>query len=113
MATMQPPTERPLGARIRRKEDPRFITGRGVYTEDITLPGTQYAAFVRSPHAHARIVNIDASAVRELPGVGGVFTGQHLADGGVNGLPVGWLLPGLKPSNHPPIAIGTARYVGA
>ena len=51
--------ERPIGARVRRKEDPRFLTGRGLYTDDVRLPGTVHAAFVRSPHAHARIVGID------------------------------------------------------
>jgi carbon-monoxide dehydrogenase large subunit len=104
--------ERPIGARVRRKEDPRFLTGRGLYTDDVRLLGTVYAAFVRSPHAHARIVGIDLSAARETPGVVGVYTGKDLADGGVNGIPVGWLLPGLKPSNHNAIAVEKVRYVG-
>ena len=98
MATTQPPTgsaaARIFGASVRRKEDPRFLTGRGVYTDDLRVPGTLHAAFVRSPHAHARIRRVDASAARDLPNVAGVFTGKDLADGGVNGIPVGWLLPG-------------------
>jgi carbon-monoxide dehydrogenase large subunit len=104
--------DRLLGARIRRKEDPRFITGRGLYTDDVRVPGTLHAAFIRSPHAHARIRSVDASRARELPNVAGVFTGKDLADGGVNGIPVGWLLPGLKPSNHRALATDRVRYVG-
>jgi len=104
--------ERPIGARVRRKEDPRFLTGRGLYTDDVRLLGTVHAAFVRSPHAHARIVAIDLGAARATPGVVGVYTGKDLADGGVNGIPVGWLLPGLKPSNHHAIAVEKVHYVG-
>ncbi|WP_025411185.1 molybdopterin cofactor-binding domain-containing protein [Gemmatirosa kalamazoonensis] len=109
---MQPPTERLVGASVRRKEDPRFLTGRGVYTDDVKIPGTLHAAFVRSPHAHARIVRIDAARARETKGVVGVFTGQHLADAGVNGIPTAWLLPDLKLSNQRAIAVDVARYVG-
>src|SRR5690349_23452476 len=105
-------TERPIGARVRRKEDPRFLTGRGLYTDDVRLPGTVHAAFVRSPYAHARIVGIDLGAARATPGVLAVYTGKDLADGGVNGIPVGWLLPGLKPSNHHAIAVEKVHYVG-
>jgi carbon-monoxide dehydrogenase large subunit len=105
-------TERPIGARVRRKEDPRFLTGRGQYTDDIRLLGTVHAAFVRSPHAHARILGLDLNAARATPGVIGVYTGKDLADGGVNGIPVGWLLPGLKPSNHHAIAVEKVHYVG-
>jgi aerobic carbon-monoxide dehydrogenase large subunit len=119
MATTQPPTsvtpdaaDRLLGARVRRKEDPRFITGRAMYTDDVRVPGTLHAAFVRSPHPHARVRSIDASAARGMPNVAGVFTGKDLADGGVNGIPVGWLLPGLKPSNHNALAVDRVRYVG-
>ena len=104
--------ERPIGARVRRKEDPRFLTGRGLYTDDVRLMGTVHAAFVRSPHAHARIRGIDVSAARATPGVVAVYTGKDLVDGGVNGIPVGWLLPGLKPSNHHAIAVEEVRYVG-
>ena len=104
--------ERPFGARVRRKEDPRFLTGRGLYTDDVRLMGTVHAAFVRSPHAHARIRGIDLSAARATPGVVAVYTGKDLADGGVNGIPVGWLLPGLKPSNHHAIAVDKVHYVG-
>jgi carbon-monoxide dehydrogenase large subunit len=103
---------RPLGARIRRKEDPRFITGRGLYTDDVRLHATLHASFVRSPHAHARVRALDIEAARSHPGVVGVYTGKDLAEGGVNGIPVGWLLPGLKPSNHHAIAVDKVHYVG-
>ena len=104
--------ERLFGARVRRKEDPRFLTGRGQYTDDVKLAGTVHAAFVRSPHAHARIHGIDLDAARAHPGVVAVYTGKDLAENGVNGIPVGWLLPGLKPSNHHAIAVDRVRYVG-
>ena len=64
-----------VGRALRRKEDPRLITGRGRYIDDISLPGTLWAAFVRSPEAHAKIVSIDASAAARAPGVHAVFTG--------------------------------------
>jgi aerobic carbon-monoxide dehydrogenase large subunit len=104
--------ERPFGARMRRKEDPRFLTGRGQYTDDVRVHGTLHASFVRSPHAHARIQSLDVAAARTHPGVVGVYTGKDLAEGGVSGIPVGWLLPGLKPSNHHAIAVEKVHYVG-
>ena len=66
------------GAQVKRKEDPRLITGTSTYTGDISLPGLHYVAFVRSPHAHARIRRIDASAVLKRPGVIAVVTGADL-----------------------------------
>jgi aerobic carbon-monoxide dehydrogenase large subunit len=104
--------ERPFGARIRRKEDPRFLTGRGQYTDDVRIPGTLHAAFVRSPHAHARIRAIDLDAARTYPGVVAVYIGKDLAEAGVNGIPTGWLLPQLKPSNHHAIAVEKVHYTG-
>jgi carbon-monoxide dehydrogenase large subunit len=97
---------------MRRKEDPRFLTGRGMYTDDVRVHGTVHASFVRSPHAHARIHSIDLETARSHPGVVAVYTGKDLADAGVNGIPTGWLLPGLKPSNHQAIAVDRVRYVG-
>ncbi|HEU4641569.1 MAG TPA: molybdopterin cofactor-binding domain-containing protein [Gemmatimonadaceae bacterium] len=111
MATTTAPG-RLIGSSVRRREDPRFITGKGQYTDDITLPGTTYASFVRSPYAHARITAIDADAARALPGVRAVFTGKDLADGGVNAIPTGWLLPDLRTTDRRAIAIDRARYVG-
>src|SRR3989449_6051293 len=99
-----------FGKSIKRREDPRFITGRGNYTDDLKLPGMTYAAFVRSPHAHAKIRKIDVTKAKAHPGVVAIFTGKDMT--GVNSLPCGWLLPDLKVPPHPPLASETARYVG-
>ncbi|TMA27014.1 MAG: xanthine dehydrogenase family protein molybdopterin-binding subunit [Deltaproteobacteria bacterium] len=105
-------TQKIFGASIKRKEDPRFLTGRGNFTDDVKLPGTTYAVFVRSPHAHARIRSIDSSAAKALKGVLAVFTGKDLADAKVGSLPCGWLLPGIKVPPHLPLAADKARYMG-
>src|SRR5579864_2447902 len=68
-----------VGQAMRRKEDPRLITGRGRYVDDITLPGVLYVSFVRSPEAHAKIVSIDSSAATERPGIHAVFTGEDMS----------------------------------
>ena len=99
--------ERLIGKSIKRREDPRFITGRGTYVDDVKLPGTTCAVFVRSPHAHARIRKIDTADAAKHPGVVAIFTGKDMT--GVNSLPCGWLLPELK---VPPLAGETACYVG-
>ncbi|MGZ3444598.1 MAG: xanthine dehydrogenase family protein molybdopterin-binding subunit [Myxococcaceae bacterium] len=104
--------ERLVGKAVRRREDPRFITGRGTYTDDVKLPGTQHAAFVRSAHAHARIRRIDPTRALAQPGVRAVFTGKDLADAGVNAIPVGWLLPGLKTTDFRAIAVDLVRHAG-
>ena len=98
---------------IRRREDPRLITGESKYTDDIDLPGTVYAAILRSPHAHANIRGLDTSAAASQPGVLAVFTGQD-TDGVLNGIPTAWLIPDsdLKTPEHPPIAKDKVRYVG-
>src|SRR5712692_8981391 len=103
-------TARLLGASIKRREDPRFITGKGHYTDDLKLPGMTYAAFVRSPHAFAGIKKIDTSKASKHPGVVAIFTGKDMT--GVNSLPCGWLLPDLKVPPHMPLASDAARYVG-
>src|SRR5262249_24151041 len=72
------PPLRYTGARIKRLEDPRLLTGRGRYLDDLALPRMLFASFVRSPHAHARIVRIDAAAARALPGVVSVVTADDL-----------------------------------
>jgi len=102
--------DRLFGKSIKRREDPRFITGRGRYTDDLKLEGLTYAAFVRSPHAHARVGGIDTSAAKAHPGVVAIFTGKDMT--GVNSLPCGWLLPELKVPPHPPLATDVAQYVG-
>src|SRR2546428_803207 len=71
-------TPRLMGAEVKRKEDPRLITGRAIYVTDVVLSGMHHVAFVRSPHAHARITKIDASAAAKRPGVIKVVTGQEI-----------------------------------
>jgi carbon-monoxide dehydrogenase large subunit len=113
-------TERLFGKSVKRREDPRFITGRGKYVDDLKLPGMTYAAFVRSPHAHARVKSIDVAAAKAHPGVIAVFTGKDMT--GVNSLPCGWDLrkakniPGvvqdLVMPPHMPLTSDVARHVG-
>jgi carbon-monoxide dehydrogenase large subunit len=103
-------TARVLGASIKRREDPRFITGKGNYTDDLKLAGMTHAVFVRSPHANAKIRKIDTSKASKAPGVVAIFTGKDMA--GVNSLPCGWLLPELKVPPHMPLASDAAHYVG-
>ena len=106
-----------IGAPVRRKEDFRFITGKGHYTDDINRPGQTHAVFVRSPHAHAAIRSIDASAALTSPGVLAVFTGDDLTADKVGGLICGWTVkdkhgqPHKAPA-HPVMAVDTVRYVG-
>ena len=106
-----------IGQRVKRREDVRFITGKGRYTDDINLPGQAYAVFLRSPHPRARIKAIDASAARKAPGVVGVFTGKDLAADGIGALPCGWLVKSkdgsdMKVPPRPPLAIETVNFVG-
>ena len=106
----------PIGARVERKEDLRFLTGAGQYTADITLPQQTYACFLRSPHAHARIGAIRKAAAEKMPGVLAVYTGADLP-GTIGGLPCGWLITGsdgqpMKEPKHPLLAQGKVRYVG-
>jgi aerobic carbon-monoxide dehydrogenase large subunit len=98
-----------FGAAIKRREDPRFITGRGQYVDDVKLPGLTYAAFVRSPHAHARIQSVDTARAKTMPGVMAVYTAQDVQ---VGGLPCGWMLPDIRCPARPVLASGKARYVG-
>jgi carbon-monoxide dehydrogenase large subunit len=104
-----------IGQSVLRKEDARFLTGTGQYTDDVSMPRQTYAFFLRSPHAHANIASIDVTKAKQSPGVVDVFTGADLQ--GVNGLPCGWLITGTdgKPMNEPPhpvLAQGKVRYVG-
>ena len=112
----QPPASL-IGQPLRRREDARFLTGAGQYTDDVVLPGQSYAVFVRSPYAHARIRSIDTSAAKAAPGVLAVFTGADLADAKVGGLPCGWLIHSqdgspMKEPPHPVLAQGKVRHVG-
>ncbi len=101
-----------IGASIKRVEDPRFITGKGMYTDDVKVPGMVHAVFVRSPHAHARITGIDVSVAQAMPGVVAVYTGQDMADAGVGNVISGVTVPGIRFTPHPAIAIDRVRYVG-
>jgi len=105
-----------IGEALRRKEDYRFLTGSGQYTDDINLPNMRYAVFVRSPHAHAAIKSIDVSRAEAMPGVAKVFTGKDV-EGKMGGLPCGWLITStdgtpMKEPPHPILAQGKVRYVG-
>ncbi|WP_299440335.1 xanthine dehydrogenase family protein molybdopterin-binding subunit [uncultured Rhodospira sp.] len=106
-----------VGTPVKRTEDARFLTGRGRYTDDINRPGQVYAAFVRSPHAHAEVGAIDTQSALDVPGVMAVFTGADMAADGVGGLPCGWQVIGkggvpMKEPPHPPLAVGRVRHVG-
>jgi carbon-monoxide dehydrogenase large subunit len=106
-----------IGASVVRREDYRFLTGAGQYTDDVTLPHQSYAVFVRSPHAHARIKKINTAKAKSAPGVVGIFTGDDIATAKIGGLPCGWLITGtdgqpMKEPPHPVLAQGKVRYVG-
>lgn len=102
-----------FGSAIRRREDPRLLTGNGTFTDDIRLPGMVYAAMLRSPHAHARIKSIDTSQAKAAPGVLAVYTGAD-TDGVLKPMPCAWLVPNadLKVAEYPVVAKDTVRYVG-
>jgi len=112
MATTVAPRAPLIGSSPKRKEDARFITGKGRYTDDINLPGQLYAGFVRSPHANATITSIDSSAALAIPGVHAVLTGEDMKAAGVNPIPPGWLHPGIKISEFRPLAVGRVSHVG-
>ena len=106
-----------IGAPVRRKEDQRFITGSGHYTDDITRPGQCHAYFLRSPHAHANIRSIDTAAAKAMPGVVAVLTGSDLAGDKIGGLICGWAITSkdgspMKMAPHPAIAERKANCVG-
>ena len=104
-----------IGQAVKRKEDARFLTGTGQYTDDVSLARQTHAYFLRSPHAHAKIRGIDTAKARQAPGVVAIYTGTDLE--GVNGLPCGWLITSvdgtpMKEPPHPVLAKGKVRYVG-
>lgn len=101
-----------FGKALKRVEDPRFITGTGNYTDDISVLGMVHAAMVRSPYPHAKIKNIDTRAALALPGVLAVLTGKDLVGAGINPIPTGWLLPDLKISAHHAIQPEEVNHVG-
>ncbi len=101
-----------VGQAIRRKEDPRLIMGRARYIDDINVTGQLWAAFVRSPEAHAKIVSIDTSAAKDYPGVHAVFTGTDVDLAAP--LPMAWVPPGIEVNNPPHWALAkdAVRHVG-
>ncbi|WP_407177993.1 xanthine dehydrogenase family protein molybdopterin-binding subunit [Bradyrhizobium sp. STM 3562] len=106
-----------IGASVVRKEDKRFITGKGRYVDDIKLVGTSYAHFIRSPHAHAKVKGIDASAALKMPGVLAVLNGKELVDDKIGNLICGWAITSkdgspMKMGAWPAMAPETVRFVG-
>jgi carbon-monoxide dehydrogenase large subunit len=104
-----------IGKSIRRVEDKRFTTGNGHYTDDLILPHQTYAAFVRSPYAHAKVISIDTSKAKSMPGVVAIFTGADLAH--VNGVPCGWQVNfkngnTMKEPKHPLLAHDIVKCLG-
>ena len=106
-----------IGASVRRKEDRRFLSGNGHYTDDINQPGQLHAVMRRSDRPHAKLLNVDVSAAKAAPGVIAVYTGADLEADGVGGVPCGWQIhskdgsPMAEPK-HPVLAVGKARHVG-
>ena len=104
---------RVFGSGLRRREDPRLLTGTARYTADFTLPGMVHAAILRSPHGHARIRGLDTSRAKSAAGVVAVFTGAD-TDKALKPIPCAWLLPnaGLHVAPYRVIASDVVRYVG-
>jgi carbon-monoxide dehydrogenase large subunit len=106
-----------IGASVRRKEDLRFISGRGHYTDDMNRPGQLHAVMRRSDRPHAKIVSIDTAAAKAAPGVVAVYVGADMAADGIGGLPCCWGIhnkdgsPMAEPP-HPVLATGKVRHVG-
>jgi carbon-monoxide dehydrogenase large subunit len=106
-----------IGAAVRRKEDQRFITGKGHYTDDHARPGQTVAHFVRSPHAHAKLAKIDTAAASQMPGVVAVYTGDDFATDKLGNLICGWMIHSKDGSPmlmapHPALASGKVNHVG-
>ena len=104
-----------IGQSVKRVEDKRFITGKGRFTDDIILPGQTYAAFVRSPLAHAKIIHVDIDTAKGMPGVVKIFTGADVAH--INGVPVGWQVnfkngDTMKEPKHPLLLADKVRQIG-
>src|SRR6266542_1830993 len=102
-----------FGSGIKRREDPRLITGRATYTDDVKLPGLLYAAVLRSTYAHAKLNEVDVARARKAPGVVAVYTGADVKDR-LNTVPCAWNVPNcdLKVPPHPLLAVDRVRYVG-
>jgi len=108
-------TEQGIGAAVARREDRRFVTGQGHYTDDINRRGQTHACFVRSPHAHATLNGVNTDAARAMPGVRGIFVGEDMAE--VGPLICGWAITDVngephRAPPHPALAIGKVNFVG-
>src|SRR5579884_1233150 len=99
-----------FGARVNRREDPRLVTGNGLYTADVVLPNMVHAAFLRSPYAHARIKSINTEKAKALPGVIAVVTGKDIASK-LNPVPCAWQLTNaeIKVPKYDPVAVVVAE----
>ena len=98
-----------VGSRVERKEDKRFLTGKGRYTSDINLANQTYAIFVRSPHARAQIKKLDISKAQKSSGVVSILTGSEIAEDKIGGLIAGWAIRSedgteMKCPANPPLA---------
>ena len=110
-------TEDGIGVPLRRREDRRFLTGRGRYVHDIVRPQQLHVVFLRSPHAHAEIVVIDKFEALASPGVSAIFTAEDVTADKLNGVPCAWGIAGndgkpMKEPPHPLLARGKVRHVG-
>ena len=102
-----------IGTRMLRREDPALLTGEGKYTNDLNIPGALHLAVLRSPYAHAKIISIDTSAAKALPGVIAVYTGAELASEWAGPMPCAWpVTPDMKNPAHFPLAVSKVCYVG-
>jgi len=102
-----------IGTRMLRREDPALLTGEGKYTNDLNIPGSLHLAVLRSPYAHAKIISIDTSAAKALPGVIAVYTGAELASEWAGPMPCAWpVTPDMKNPAHYPLAVSKVCYVG-
>jgi aerobic carbon-monoxide dehydrogenase large subunit len=100
-----------VGRSLRRREDLKFLTGKGHYVDDIKVPGTLYLAILRSPRAHARITGIDLSAARAEPGVRLGLWGADLI-GRIGNIKPNWVIPGTVVPDRPVMAVDKVRFVG-
>jgi len=100
-----------FGSSIKRREDPRLITGRGTYVDDVKLAGMLHMSLVRSPEAHAIIKSIDTASAKAITGVVAVYTGQDLADK-LGTLICGWVVPDTIEVPHAPMAVDRVRCIG-
>ena len=106
-----------VGSRVERKEDKKFLTGKGRYTADINIVNQTYACFVRSPHARAKINKVDITKASKAPGVVAVLTGDDLAQDKIGGMIAGWKIVSqdgkdMKVPPHPALAKDSVNYVG-